>query len=639
MGKSNRIRVNKAGVQAKTLSHTRRQKKGMPSWAINVIAIAVAAVILLSVAFIFITSNGIHTRMMTAMKSDHFTVNQNMMSYYFNAKYQNFYANYQTYITGKNFSLDVNKDLKSQTFGDTSGGSSAMELYFGLVDSEFEGTWYDYFMSETEKEVKTMLYYCEEAKARGWELGDEEMKSIDATISSLSATATQNNRTLDSFIAYYFGSGVNEQDVRDALKLSELASLSMTKLSEWKMGEISDDRVHEAYELHGGNDVNGKNVNRVDYSYYTFEVKYTEVESDVKAKNADATEEEILAAYEEAIAEARANAEALEKITDADAFEDFILPFLVEKNVDEEYANAEKPDEGVPTREDREKIREAMIAEIVADIRDEVEEPAEAAVKAEDGTYTVYGVTVTEEMAKVYNAIKLDAADFASLALPNYRKDNTPYADSDAFSTWAFDAERAAGDVYTDFTGDGSDEEEEITNTDGYFYAGAYLLRTPAYPDTTPTRNVAYMIFSNESDAAKAIVALQDMDGVDLEAFHEVAHAQSPDAHDELENYMKGDMDSTAFDNWVYGTDTQVGSFTSEPVKLDESTYAVLYYVSEGEETWFMEVKNVLFNADFEEYFAGMEDAYAIKTDNGAMNAIVPIAGSKLAGMSSPAAA
>ena len=49
MGKSNRIRVNKAGTQIKNVG-VRKEKKGMPTWAMNLIAIFITLAVLLVVA-------------------------------------------------------------------------------------------------------------------------------------------------------------------------------------------------------------------------------------------------------------------------------------------------------------------------------------------------------------------------------------------------------------------------------------------------------------------------------------------------------------------------------------------------------------------------------------------------------------
>ncbi len=619
MGKSNRIRINRADTQIKTVG-VRKEKKGMPTWAVNVIAVVITLAVLALAAIPFLSSNGIFGRMQTAMKSEHFSVNQNMMTYYFNASYQNFCSQYSSYISNGNFSLNPSKDLKAQTFADPNAGS-ALETY---ILGSFEGTWFDYFMNQTTSEVETMLLYCEEAYARGWELGEEENAAIDKAVASLTSTATSNQYTsLDLFLSQNFGNGVQEQDVRDALKLSELATLCSTRIGEEVLSGISAEQVNAAYDATGGVDIdgNGTNINKIDYSYYTFTVKYSEMEG--------ATDADKLQAYLDAIAKAKANAEALEKITDAKEFEKFILPFVVEDNYDAEYKTAttskDAPKEGTPSADDLKTIREAMIKKIIEEIENEVKTPSSAFEKTED-KYTVYGVEVSKEWADLFEKVKTEVLSTAKLALPNFTKDRAEYVDSDAFSTWAFDAARKAGEVYKNLKGDASDasaDTSSITSTNAtQFTASVYLLRSPAGKDTTPTRNLSYMIFTSKDKAKAAIDALAAKDAVNAEVFEEIAHSLSPDAHDELENYMKGDMGIDSFDAWAYDKNTTEGSFTTTPVELDSATYAVLFYASEGEQTWFMQVKEVLYNQAYEAKYETVKAAYTVEKKENVIKAV-----------------
>lgn len=612
MGKSNRIRVNRAGAQIKTVG-VRKEKKGMPSWAVNVITVLVAIAVLALAAIPFLSSNGIFGRMQTAMKSEHFSVNQNMMTYYFNASFQNFCSQYNSYISNGNFSLDPSKDLKAQTFGDTTTGSG-LETYFM---GSFEGTWFDYFMTKTTSEVEMMLYYCEEAYARGWELSDEQNASIDQSIASLTETAMSNEYgSLDLFLSQNFGSGIREKDVRDALKLSELASLCSTRIGEEVEAGILKEDVTAAYDATGGVDIdgNGTNINKVDYSYYTFTVKYSDMEGD--------TEEAKLAAYKAKIEQLTPEVEKLEKITDAKAFEEFILPYVVESNYDAEYKAATKPSAGTPSSDNLKTIREAMMKKIIEEMKNEVETPSSAFEKTDD-KYTVYGVEVSKEWAELFETVKKEALSTAKLALPNFAKDRVEYVDSDAFSTWAFDAARKAGEVYKNVTGDTTDKLADVNATNAtQFTASVYLLRAPAAKDTTPTRNLSYMIFSSKEKAQAAIDALAAKGTLNADIFEEVAHATSPDAHDRLENYMKGNMGSDDFDDWAYGKNTTVGSYTTTPVELDSATFVVLYYESEGEQTWFMQVKEAVYTQRFEAKYEGIKNTYTVEKKENVLKGI-----------------
>ena len=46
---------------------------------------------------------------------------------------------------------------------------------------------------------------------------------------------------------------------------------------------------------------------------------------------------------------------------------------------------------------------------------------------------------------------------------------------------------------------------------------------------------------------------------------------------------MAGNMSSTDFDNWLFGADTKVGSYTKSPIKMSDGSYMVAFFVAEGE--------------------------------------------------------
>ena len=109
MGKSNRIRKDRANV---TLSGVKSRKKsqGMPSWAINLITIAITALILVSVVLSIMSANGVFGRMQTALKSEHFRVDANMMNYYFRTQYDSFVQNNSSSLSY--YGLDTGVSLK-----------------------------------------------------------------------------------------------------------------------------------------------------------------------------------------------------------------------------------------------------------------------------------------------------------------------------------------------------------------------------------------------------------------------------------------------------------------------------------------------------------------------------------------------
>ncbi len=601
MGKSNRIKVTKAGQRSSALGNYKK-KEGMPNWAVNLIAIVITLAILLSGIFLALSSNGTFLRMRTAIRTENFRVNGQMMTYYASTQYQNFLSNYSSLLS--NFSLDTTKPLKDQKFGDTSVKENVYDTLYLPTPEGFEGSWYDYFMIQAEDEVKTMLRYCEIAKELGVELGDAEQKKIDDAIAVMAESAAEYNYPLNAYIAATFGEGVKEKDLRRALELSELATLGMNALSDKLMSEIPADRIEQTYNE------NASLYNQIDYSFYSFRVDYADISTDMKAANANVTDTEILEEYKKQIAEAKAKADALKAAPSDTEFEKALLTEIATDEYDSQLEKQSLPTEGKPSEDQLKLIKAGIIAQAVAEQMSGAK--AENAVKQEGETYVGYTVTMSKDYATLFNKVKSEVSTTLEANRDGYVKDKAEYKDSDAFFTWAYDAARQVGDTHKILSGDGSDETAEIVRNSGYFRADVYRLRATQYKNTDKTRDLAYMVFSTEDEAKAAIEALKQETTLDQATFERIATEKTA-TFDILENYVKGDMGSDEFDEWVFAEGRAVGNYTDTPLALGESSFVVLYYTAEGEEAWAAIVKDELFNDDFEAKYAEIEANTEIK--------------------------
>lgn len=603
MGKSNRIKQNKQNEKAKSLTdYSKTKKKGMPNWAINLISIVVAVAILLSVAVIALSSSGIVLRVRTAMASENYKINGNMMKYYFQTTYQNFATNYESYMSY--LSLDTSKSLKDQVIGDTSVNANAIDT--ALVGEEYKGkTWYDYFMEQTQAEVRNMLYYCEEADKRNISLDDHDISVIDSSIESINMTAETAGYTTNAYLALTFGKGITEKDVRSAMEISSLSSKAMTAIAEELDGKITSERIEGKYNE------NKKLFDVVDYTYYTFRINYSDIESEVKKANSNASDSDVLEAYKKAIAEAKEKATELGSKTDSNEFEKYYLNYIAKDEFDDEFKLAsEDVTEGKPSDADLETIKNKMAEDLVKEIMEDKSEAGKAAVKDGD-KYKVYDIEVTEAWSKVFDNTKYAIFQTLVSSQATYVKDAAKFVENDKFSTWAFDSSRNAGETNTIYTGDGSEEGKEITANDKYFYASAYLLRKTQYINTVKSRNVSYMLFSSADEARAAIDALKAESSVNEETFDHIAHESGSPSHNKYENYIKGDLGSAEFDKWLYDSATAFGSFTTTPISLSDGSYGVFLYESDGEEAWRVNVKTTLLEEDFTAFTAEMEATYS----------------------------
>lgn len=622
MGKSNRIRSIRAAEGVKSPG-VRNKSKGMPSWMMTLITVVVAVALLFSVAGVFLSANGVFTRLTNVVVSENYKVNSNMMAYFYNTQYQNFQSNYSTYITSGYFSIDTKSDLKDQPFGGPE--DSETTYYDELFLGEFDGTWHDYFMNATVESVKTLLMYCEAADDYGITLSDEDMASIDESIASFESTAALYSAyypTLNSFLSANYGKGVTEKDVRDCMELSLLASKTMEKISDEIEASVSETDINAKYEA------NAKDYNVVDYTYYSFIVNYDEVEKELKTTlQRDPTKDEALAEYKKQITEAKAAAAALKEKTNADDFKAYIYDYVANENIDDTYGaqtikddiKPQKQNEDGTTAVDNDAIA-AIKAEIVKAVVAEIasgKEEAEA-VTIPEGAETVenvYGYTLSKDYVTILNTVKtklfttvLSAKDSSIVEKAYYTKDNK-------FSEWAFDTARTAGEINLIAEYDGETDGAEIVNEKGKSYTSVYFLNATQHKDSDTAKNFSYMVFTKEADATAAISELAAAGTLTQEAFLAKATEKSATSASAVTDYTEGNMGSNEFDKWVLDEARQAGQLTTSPIKTtsDSTTYYIVaLFEGAGQELWHLDVKNTIASERAEAKVTELEAKYEI---------------------------
>ena len=605
MGKSNRIRNQRANVKVETVK-SYKKKSGMPSWAVNLITIAVALVILLSVALSLVTANGVFMRMQTAMKTENFRVNGNMMNYFFQTQYQSFVSENSSYLSY--YGLDTGLSLKEQ-YIDTSDAS--------------QGTWFDYMMNQTKTSVAEILVYCEEAEARGIKLTDDDKANIDAELEMYETYAEAYGYTsTNTYVAAVYGKGMKLKDVRNALELSTLASKCSEEVGIEIENSITKDQINTEY-----ND-NKLDYDLVDYSYYTFSVSYKDaiveiLGEDYDDADAETKADEILAKYKEMIEKAKADAAELAGKTDIKDFKAYIYNKVVEDAIEDTYAEAvadsELTSEKLPTEENTTTIREKLLAHVIDLITND--KSYEKISATADEKTTVFEIEVTAEYAELFEEIAQDVYDAAKTDAESFITEGAVYVDTDDAVEWAFEEGRQAGDIKSFEEGDGKDGAEISTDTDELtkFTVSTYYVTKAQYRDETVTKDVGLMLFGTEDEAKAAIEKLTA--GVTLDTFKAVS-TELGGSFTDYENYTEGAMGVTAFDEWLYGDGVVIGSYTATPIKLSDSSYAVAIYYEDGDPAWEVTVKSALFSEKFSANYATLEATYAVTTKDKVLDKI-----------------
>lgn len=618
----------------KISNNKKRTNGGMPSWLLSLIVGLVALIVVGTCLASFVGSTGIIGRMSTAMESENHSVNQPMMTYFYQTAYSSFVSGtyYQTLGSGCS--------LNNSTYGN--GGLSLDKQTIGkgqydsiLVPAEYNGkTWHEYFMDQASATVKNLLVFCEVAEERKLALTDEEKDEVKL---SAEALVEQIRASKDSYgstpyaglsdnacISAAFGDGVKMSDVVKALELTALAGKAQSDVSKELLDKVTVDRINAEY------DANPKHYDLVDFLTYGFTVKYDAVSKEVLAEiGEDAKEadhkDEILAAYKKKIAEAIEKAKALSAITDKDEFLKFVLndklDSIYEDTYEELKEKAKLEAKALPTEEDAAAIKEAMVAKIFEELfaeevkdtaADDVEERKEGEITKffayDIEVAKIYGDFLTDLKASLYSSLlstkKTCLSEQSTYTVPEKAEDEKES------QKWLFDENRKEGEATLIEDGDGA-KGAEVAATDKHYTADVYLMVKPRYRDEVKVRDGAYMVFTKEDAAKAAIEALKAKGTVDLEAFLAIAEEKA-DGHSELKDYVEGSMGSESFDAWFLDESRAKGDYTAEAIKEGTSSFIVAYFEQVGEITgWQADVKYTLYNKDYESAIKAYTDKYA----------------------------
>ena len=618
MGKSNRIRNNRASDTLFGGAAAPKQKKEMPSWALNALPITFAVLLVVAVALLFMSSFGVFGRMQTAMKSENFRVTQNMMNYYFQSQYSSFVNENKAYLSY--YGLDTGKSLKDQTYSTDADGNVV--------------TWFDTMMDSTVEQVKEILVYCEEAEARGITLDEEDMKAIEDELYMYDIYGQLYGTDKNAYISMMYGKGMRESDIKKALELSALASKCSSLIGDEILDGITDEHIIKEYET------NTDEYDQVDYIYYTFDVAFTD------AKNAlasTATDAEKIAKYKEMIEEAKARAEEWAAIKDEAVLKDTILKYVGETVFEDTYKDFMEKEK---VAEDKMVITAEILKEkLVAAVFNAIKEDAEFVIESveakgdeeaktgimnttKDGETTKYFVFETEVDKTFYDAFKKYAGELFDDVETEYDAcfvEGAKFSDTNDALEWAFEDGRVVGDTKTFDKGDGagtnavSDKVSELKS----FSITVYRLTKTQHKDETVSKNVGIMIFSSKTDAEKAAEKLAALGEITKEKFEEIC-TEFNGQYTDYENYTKGSFGVAAFDTWLYGDDIKVGAFTAKDKVITltstssssstttSSSYAVAWYYGDGDMQWEITVKTALFNEGYEASDKALKDKHTV---------------------------
>jgi hypothetical protein len=178
----------------------------------NIFKTLIALFMIAALALPFFSCSEVNTR--TAMKSEHFTVDEGVLKYFY----------FDTY--------NAMCESQKATHGDD------ISSFIPTIKANA----YETVLTNS----KNVLVLCEAARAAGIELGSEDLAELESKIELIKKTASDKNMSISQF----FGdSGVNEDDLRDGNKLLLLATKYYNIKYEAFLNDLpSEEELREFYQ-------------------------------------------------------------------------------------------------------------------------------------------------------------------------------------------------------------------------------------------------------------------------------------------------------------------------------------------------------------------------------------------------------
>lgn len=286
MSKNRSVQEKHKEIRRERQAAEKAERKRTLIKRITIIAISVVLIAAIVITCVIVANNRYkktneYKTGTVVMKSDHYTVDLAMFTYYFFDGYYGYVDMYGENLKEMNMYPDITKDLRDQYYSD--------------------GSWYDFIMNSAGAQLQQNLLLAEAALEEGITLTDNEKAALAARAESIDVTK--------------YGEGVTNEDVRRCLELDYIAVKYEyeTRHTDMLEGEMLEDYYDEFY----------KHFSTV--SFRCIEIPYSDSEYSTVSK-AEAER------YANEIASAKNSDEFTQKIRENVRF---INPELTDENIEQ----------------------------------------------------------------------------------------------------------------------------------------------------------------------------------------------------------------------------------------------------------------------------------------------------------------
>ena len=624
MGKGNRNNQKRAEEQiAASEMHLEKKnnakKKKAGDRAVAIVCIVFAVVIAASLVFNLLGELGTTMRVQSAAKTENYTVDAAMMSFFYNEYLMNWYNENAQYLSYGLYSINPSVSLRTQTYG---------KGYETSFLGAYDGTWYDYFLDQVKEEVEMYLQYAEGARLAGdaCALTDEDYAEIDEIVDNIKATLKANGMSFSD----QYGKGVKEKDVRKCYELIFLAS----NFAEYKTEKLEEALEADDAALHTYVKENKGKFYTATYITHSITLSSKDYKTDAE--------------FDAAIETAKGLMKTLSEKKTAAEFAEYV--HVLEKRHPSSSTSATEKETGTYTPEELISKYEKDISYQTGDELADwifVEGASENDVKVieEEGTVTEKVTIKKEEATKEETTTSKAKSGEATGA------DSVSQSEADSVNEST--TEKAEGNKTNNVL---------VHDT---FTISAYWITSPSSLDKSITKNAAYLI-SDDKDAMNAFVnafkagtmsteefvKIAEKQNEDLVAAYEAAYEQWSKNHDHnAEDHDDSHADAPKQPAFYYGSDeNMVNNYFSEDYaklnewlkkddrtqpelsevmeiviegktdKDDKTFYAVMYFQENAEEAWYASAFDLTVSKQFEDWFKAQNEAHPVVYGNSVNN-------------------
>ena len=474
-------------------------------------------------------------------------------------------------------------------------------------------TWFDHFAEAAQKDICQILACCEEARAHGMVLEDEDYEAIEAQLATIETYAAQNGYTTNGYVSVMFGRGVILKDVREMMELTQLASKwSSFKAQEFLDG-VTDARAEEYYL-----------ANKATYDVYCDYTGYVFVATFTASTKTDATEaktenEQNFEKYEQEQARFAGYVETLSQATDNTDFCAKLRECLYQEELIK--AKAAKTDGSELTEGEKSACGTAADVALLSAICKNKGESDEGT--NESKMYDWLFKTETKDGVKTYVRKAGEVSKFEDV--------------EKAFDDPAEGAEKVYKDATSAYSAcifdGGMHRNEDVVRSVGHilFKADTYDGLTSTAKLSGVAKELADKVLARDGEITAQAMANELLatlfaegkiteatreDGskyykIDKSVFEEYGELYTEDSNVFYDNVEKGQM-VKEFEDWLFAASRVEGEISyTDPVKTDYG-YHIMYYVGNETTMWKSEIRTTISDEENTAYLASIQTTHPV---------------------------